>query len=90
MTTPRRTKKALGARSVGRKPSALSPEQLRQLALHRRAHADGQRLMRRRLHAILKDLLFDAETTAEDILDLIGTMPLAPAPAWTQPQKARS
>ena len=67
----------------------LTPEQLRQLALNRRAFADGQRLIRKQIHGALKDLLFDAETTADDILDLIATYPLAPPPAWMKPQGER-
>lgn len=67
----------------------LTPDQLRQLALNRRAYADGQRLMRRQLHGALKDLIFDSEVTADDLLELILTYPLSPPPAWMKPQEER-
>lgn len=45
--------------------------------------------MRKRLTALVQDVLFDPEIGAEDIIDLVKTFPLADPPAWTTPQEKR-
>lgn len=82
-------KKSLADRARRKTTVTQTPEQMRAFALHRRAFSEGQRLMRKRLTALVQDVLFDPEIGAEDIIDLVKTFPLADPPAWTTPQEKR-